>query len=119
MMTASKRPLVVVIPSFHYSAGALVTAERHEGGLRHGATPRTSGPLFVGHARGDRRESAIDVGYFAGDGAGEVGKQKRGHVTDLVEGHIAPQGGGLLDKMQNLGKAGDTGGGTRLEWACA
>src|SRR6202011_2581834 len=78
-------------------------------------TQRSIALLLVAHACGDCRKSAIDIGNFAGDGAGQVGKQKRGHVADLVDGHIAPQWCGLFDKMQNLGKAGDARRGERLD----
>src|SRR5438477_11614020 len=71
--------------------------------------------LFFRHSRGNDRKAAIDIGYFAGHRAREIGQQKRRDVADFVDGHIATQRRRLFDEAENLREPADTRGRERFD----
>src|SRR5690606_33389504 len=53
------------------------------------------------HPRHYGVEAAVDVGDFASDAGGQIGKHERSGVADVLDGHVTAQGRVLLDELED------------------
>src|SRR2546430_1788061 len=70
---------------------------------------------FVAKTGRDGRETAVDVGDFAGDGAREIGEIERSDVAHLIDRDVPPQRRIAFDELQNFRESRDACGRQRLD----